>query len=380
MPSLRRSANSPFWIACFTLPDGSRTNRSTKTTDRRLAQRLADEWQTASDKARQNQFCETQARLVLNDILARAGQPRMKSETVESFLRRWLASKNNAGTAKRYASTVQSFLKHLATKKQVDLTGIGHEDILSFIQHREAEGVAPKTISVDVRTLSAAFNFARKLALIVNNPVERALAIRPILVQSSQRNCFSSEQVAELFKSAEGEWKTMILLGYYTGARLSDCANMRWNHVNLTHGTIEFVPQKTRRKNYRLVVPIHPQLLKHVDHLAAFDKPQEYLCSGLAGTRSGGKNGLSTRFKRLMAKAGIDEGSVRGKGIRQFAKLSFHSLRHSFNSTMANAGVDQETRMKLTGHSDKAVNSAYTHLDLSKLRFAVEKLSSVSLA
>jgi site-specific recombinase XerD len=75
-----------------------------------------------------------------------------------------------------------------------------------------------------------------------------------------------------------------------------------------------------------------------------------------------------------MAEARIDARSGPGKGIRRFAKLSFHSLRHSFNSALANHGVDQETRMKLTGHSSVAVNGDYTHLELPKLKAAVQKL------
>jgi hypothetical protein len=86
MASLRRLKSSPYLIACFTLPDGRRTNRSTKTSDRRLAQRLADEWQTAATKAREGHFVETQARAVLNDILDRVGQQLLPAETVDSLL------------------------------------------------------------------------------------------------------------------------------------------------------------------------------------------------------------------------------------------------------------------------------------------------------
>jgi len=90
MASLRKLANSPYWIACITLPDGRRTNRSTKTTDRRLAQRVAEDWQDAADKAREGRFVENRARAVLNDILAHAGQSKLTDDTAESFLRQWL--------------------------------------------------------------------------------------------------------------------------------------------------------------------------------------------------------------------------------------------------------------------------------------------------
>jgi integrase len=75
-----------------------------------------------------------------------------------------------------------------------------------------------------------------------------------------------------------------------------------------------------------------------------------------------------------MSAAGIDAQRGPGLGIRRFAKLSFHSLRHSFNSALANAGVSQETRMMMTGHASAGVNGDYTHLELPKLKAAVDKL------
>jgi integrase len=73
-------------------------------------------------------------------------------------------------------------------------------------------------------------------------------------------------------------------------------------------------------------------------------------------------------------KAGIDPKTVQGKGIRMFSKRSFHSLRHSFNSALANAGVPEEVRMKLTGHATSVMNSQYTHLQTKTLKDAVTKM------
>lgn len=380
MASLRRIPNSPYFIACITMPDGRRTNRSTKTTDRRLAQRLADEWQHSSDAARQGRFVESQARAVLNDILTHVGEQPLSDDTVESFLRRWLEGKGSGGTAARYSSIVSRFLDHLGGKKSANLTAIGYSDILSFVEIRQTEGIAPRTLNLELRTLGSAFTIARKLGLITHSPVERGLAIRPIAVSSCSRECFSIEEVRRLAGSASGDWKTAILLGYYTGARLGDCANMKWGNVDFVAGVISFEPQKTRRKNKRVVVPIHPVLMSHFEAVASSDRPELSLCPTLAGRPTGGKNGLSAQFNRIMATAGIDPQSECGKGKRQFARLSFHSLRHSFNSELANGGVDQEIRMKLTGHSSVAVNGGYTHLELPRLKLAVERIPSVESA
>jgi integrase len=64
-------------------------------------------------------------------------------------------------------------------------------------------------------------------------------------------------------------------------------------------------------------------------------------------------------FKRLIERAGIDDGVARkkdGKLGRNVSRLSFHSLRHSFNSAMANADVPLEISQKLTGHASQDMN------------------------
>ena len=166
----------------------------------------------------------------------------------------------------------------------------------------------------------------------------------------------------------------MILLGYYTGARLSDCADMKFQNVDFVQGVLDFTARKT---GTRVVVPIHLGLGAHLQKLDFAGRPETFLCPALAGKRTCGNNGLSLQFRQIMLRAGIDARTGPGMGIRQFAKLSFHSLRHSFNSALANAGVAQETRMKLTGHSSIAVNGDYTHLELPKLRAAVGTLPQV---
>jgi integrase len=78
--------------------------------------------------------------------------------------------------------------------------------------------------------------------------------------------------------------------------------------------------------------------------------------------------------KNGVIKAGLDPMTVQGKGVRKFSRRTFHSLRHSFNSVMANAGVSDEIRMKLTGHKSPKMNERYTHLQLAVLKKAVKSM------
>jgi len=64
--------------------------------------------------------------------------------------------------------------------------------------------------------------------------------------------------------------------------------------------------------------------------------------------------------------------TLKRAGLRH---IRFHDLRHSFNTRLLEAGVMQEVRMALMGHSTGGkVHSTYTHVELHMKRDAIAKL------
>lgn len=83
-----------------------------------------------------------------------------------------------------------------------------------------------------------------------------------------------------------------------------------------------------------------------------------------------------------MKAAGVTAGVARekaGKAGRNLTSKSFHSLRHSFNSWLANAGVPQEIRQRILGHASVAMNDGYTHMSPDTLRAALVGVPLVSI-
>ena len=190
-----------------------------------------------------------------------------------------------------------------------------------------------------------------------------------------RKDIFSPEQVSELLCTASGDWHGLILAGFYTGQRLSDLANLRWRNVDLVSDikTIRFAVRKTGRE---IVTVVHPTLEDYLLALPAPDSDDAFLFPDLAERVS---TLLSQEFTRIMKSARI-EGRVirekRGHGNR-VNSLSFHSLRHSFSSILANAGIREELRMALTGHTTREIHQRYTHHDLERLRDAVAVLPRI---
>jgi integrase len=375
MASLWRHPNSDFWTACYTDKDGRRIKRSTKQTNKKKAMLIALEWERVELQSRRQVVSTRQIQKVFNDLLEKTNEEAIVTPSTEKYLGDWLTSietKKSKGTFERYEHTVDLFLKHIGTAARSPVTSINSSHVEGFLDARLKAGVAPKTAVVDIKTLNVAFNRAERYSVILKNPVT---AVEMPKVESSERDIFTPEQVAKLLQTVgpKSDWFTLILLGYFTGQRLGDCVTLEWKQVDMRNHVIHFKQKKTGKK---VAVPMTEDLDEHLQFLSEFIDGK-FVCPELAERGSGGAHGLSESFGRIVKRAGIDSQRIKGKGNIHFNRLTFHSLRHSFNSTMAEAGVSQETRMKLTGHSSILMNDRYTHTSLKPLEDAVSKMPSL---
>ncbi len=371
MASVVKRERSCFWTACFTDRNGRQLKRSTKATDRSQALGIALELERVERQARAGSLTTTQLRKVLGEVSEKISGDNLNAPTVEDYFNDWLNGvevRNSPATLERYRNTTKMFLHHLGSQAKAPVTGLTPRNMEAFLNARLKSGVAPRTAVIDLKTVNIAMRRAEAYGIILKNPVT---AVRPPKAESSERDVFTHEEVQRLLNAAPTlEWQTLILLGYFVGARLRDCVQMKWEHVRPEEGVIVYQQQKTGKK---VIVPMHYHVIEHLNHLSKFGT-DGFLCPALATKGPGGKHGLSESFKRIVRKAGIDPMTVPGKGIRNFTKRTFHSLRHSFNSALANAGVAEEIRMKLTGHSSKAMNTRYTHLEVGTLKNAMTSL------
>ena len=148
--------------------------------------------------------------------------------------------------------------------------------------------------------------------------------------------------------------------------------------VDLERGALVLTQGKTGRE---IEIPLHPEFKRWLSDRAGANKPRSgAVFLELRGIGTRGRTGLSGQFAAIMKKAKIVPKVVQAKGKngRKRSSLSFHSLRHSFNSAMANAGVTQEIRQRLTGHASKAINDRYTHAELETLRKAVGSVPTLN--
>jgi integrase len=388
MASITKDAHqppkSPFWIACFNGvgSDGRvrRLKRSTKTTDKKLAQKLAGEWEALEKLAGEKRLTESQCRKVIAQMYERTvGQP-LHFHTARAYLLEWLeGTKDTVATRSywRYYQTIHEFLNHIGTKAEGLLSEITPIDVRSWRDALKRKGLSAPTVNGAIKVLRMPFKAAHDNGYIEINPCTKN-SVRSLRDEARNvaKDVFTPEQLSELVKAAPSEdWTGAILCGYYTGLRLRDIADLQWSAVDPERRIIKVTTRKTGKT---VTVPIHPQFAAWLDkQTRGIGKAPVF--PTLAGKAGGGKSGLSMAFRRIMERAKIKGRLLRegGGAGRSQSSLSFHSLRHGFVSAMANAGVAQELRQKLTGHTSAEMNAQYTHHELESLRAAVSVIPSI---
>jgi integrase len=351
MPSLHRDnrGKTPYYIAAYTDRFGRRRKRSTGATNKSKAQDILDAWVKLEEEARRGRLTESRVREHFNEVMESVTGRKLYAPTVEQYFKDWLASEKptvSENTFVKKAQAARLLIESLGDRALMPLETITETDIVKLRDELLTAGRRPVTVNGLVRKIIAQpFRHARNKGLIRIDPVAGLKAVRGDKVD---KHTFTAEQVQRLINEAEGDWKGMVIAGFFTGARLSDLANLTWGNVDLAEKTITFTQKKPGTK---IKIPMHPDLEDYLLILPIKDNPKSPLFPSLYGKSSAGKSGLSMAFGRLMERAGIAQGAIRdrGEGVsRKVSGLSFHSMRHSFNSTLANAGVPQELRMKLT--------------------------------
>lgn len=382
MASLRKKDRSPFWFACYTLPDGRRTQRSTGTSDKRKALCIALKYEDAARAAAQGRFIESRARKAIADIYALANAEALPNSTSCAFLKAWLDRKSleaDAATHERYAGIVNQFLDHIGRKADTDIKKITPTDVANF-RDAAAKRLAIGTANLMLKILRSAFATARREGLIDDNPAERVTVLKR--QKDFERRPFTLPELKRLIEVADDEWRGIILFGLYTGQRLGDIAALTWSNLDLDRQEIRLVTEKTGR---RQILPLAAPLLRHIESLPAGDNPNAPLFSRAYAVlqRQGRAGNLSNQFHKILVAAGFaDKRSHHstGKGrntSRAQNEISFHSLRHTATSLLKNAGVSDAVARDLIGHDSPAVSASYTHIDMDAKRRAIDKLPDI---
>ena len=378
MASIHRRKRSPYWWAAFYLPDGRRAYRSTKVTSRRKALEIALSYTKAAEQGKAGRLTEQNARRIIADIFQVANADKLPTVSVKKYLADWMARKELEladGSVPEYKTTVEGFVKFMGAGAVKPVDAVTAVDAVRFRDHLVGR-VAGATVNKKIKLLRVAWNNAIRDGIAQENVFSRVDMVR---VRHKQRRAFTIAEVKRILTAAGDEWRGMILMGLYTGQRLSDVANLTWSQVDLPAAEIRFTTKKTGR---HMVIPMARPLLDYFLTRPASDDLRAPVFPRAHGMPS---NTLSHHFTNLLDDVGLISKPETHKGVgkgraakRDVGGLSFHCLRHTATSLLKNAGVSDVVAREIIGHDSEAVSRIYTHIETDTLRQAVARLPDIT--
>ena len=280
-----------------------------------------------------------------------------------------------------------------------DLGGVTHEMVSEYLALLRAD-ICGSTYNARVCVLREIFHVLSKKAGLEEDPWE-GVRLRPD--DSHSRRELTIEELKRLLPAAEkagSEWHKLFLIGIYTGLRLGDCCTLDWSNINIAAGVIQLIPRKTRRHAHGrpVTIPIHQALGAALlavvpgtvvpGAVVREDEPSTK-CQALSTTLSGpvlpticemynrARWQVSHEIARIFKAANIVT-SVKLEGRRnRTPEATFHSLRHTFVSLSANAGVPLHVVQSIVGHESTAMTRHYYHESVDALRSAVNAIPAI---
>jgi integrase len=328
-----------------------------------------------------NQASGILARVRLGDDPAAERSNARKAETISdlltSFMDDHVRAKRKSRTAKLFQSYIDNHIEPaLGTRKAPSLARADIERL-----HKAIGKTKPVTANRVLALIGAAYSYGLRSGHLPERTTNPANGIEKFREQVRERFLSESEllRLGAAIREAETvgiPWMkeskskharkrenritnigphaaAALRLLIFTGARLREILDLRWDHVDLQRGLLFLPDSKTGKKTIVLGAAA----------LAALENLPRVGSFVIAGTDDGRPRAdLQRPWSLVSRRAGLP-------GLR------LHDLRHSFASVGAGSGFGLPVIGKLLGHSNSKTTERYAHLAADPLRRASDAIS-----
>jgi integrase len=322
-----------------------------------------------------------------------AGQiPTTSTTTVAKWLDHWLETIAKPDirpmTYRSYEQVIRLYIAPHIGSKRLDRLTAEHIRVM----HRAIQERSHRFAQLAHSVLRKALKQAMTEGLILRNPLD---AVKPPKYVPTVRAAFTAETAAHIIKTAflSGDeiQGTRWAAAFLTGARRSELLGLEWDRVNLVDGYIDLAWQLqrlprdwqpeagvearqchgtlwwTRPKSNAgtRVVPLIAPMVAALERVKELDGANPH---GLVWHHPDGRPITPEEhhddWKQLLSDAGVPDAPL-------------HSCRHTTATMLHAAGVDEDTRQLVLGHSSAVVTRGYVHVDRSRQLAALDNLGGL---
>lgn len=156
--------------------------------------------------------------------------------------------------------------------------------------------------------------------------------------------------------------KAILELFYSSGLRLAELASLKLDSINQTEGTVRVLGKRNKER----IVPVGAKALESVNQ---YIEKERNKIAGLKHdylfvNRDGGS--ITPRSIARIVKWYLQK-------VSEGAKVSPHTIRHTFATHLLNRGADLRAIQEMLGHASLSTTQKYTHLDIQHLRKVYDK-------
>ena len=179
---------------------------------------------------------------------------------------------------------------------------------------------------------------------------------KPLLLPKT----ISKEQVADLINAIDNlKHKTIIMLAYGCGLRVSELVNLQISNLHLKDDYIKVTGKGDKER----LVPIGNRAKKLVADYVKTTRSHIKIKKGSEDIVY--LNNRGAKLSRVMVFYIIKD-LVEKAGIKKV--LSPHTFRHSFATHLVEGGADLRAVQEMLGHESITTTEIYTHIDRQFLR------------
>lgn len=306
--------------------------------------------ETLPEKA--NQFC-------LNFIAEQEKRAKLRTgqdvyiSTDEAFVQFF----ENVGQYHNNSIDTYNKLKILLKYFPKNISDICDADIMNFINDYRTKRRSNGTINRYLALLSAAINFCDDR----NYKVPKLKISKYKLKEPAENIKYLKdwEEAQKIINLASKHLKPIIYTALYTGMRLGNILNLKWENVDFKNKTINItVKDKTKQGGKNHSIPIISQLEEILKNL-----PQD--CEYVFTHKGKKINSIKTSWRNIFYKRGDKNNNY---GLTNELKdptlpyKNFHTLRHTAGTWILKKTNNLKITKEILGHADIKTTLKYAHV------------------